>query len=302
MEFNTKSYALHADSYKASPADKIRQWKNEDTVDYWRHFRMYKTIIPVLKHHPDARWLTVGDGKYGTDAHFISKYTPHVVASDIAEDCLKTALDDGYIPEYKIENAEKMSFADNSFDFVFCKEAYHHFPRPAIAVYEMLRVARKGIILLEPNDPNSVIPQKMTVRRAFFWFLQSLKNYIKERIGRQPYYSQGGYEPVGNFVYFLSEREVEKFALGLNYDMVAIKGINDEYIDGVEFELLKDKGPLYTSLSRIIEQEDCKVMSGKRDFGLMTAIIFKEMPGEACIEDLRKEGFRVTKLIKNPYL
>ncbi|WP_158308790.1 methyltransferase domain-containing protein [Desulfocurvibacter africanus] len=57
-----------------------------------------------------------------------------------------------FIPEYSVENAEKLSFANGSYDYLLCKEAFHHFPRPMIALYEMLRVARKGIVLIEPND------------------------------------------------------------------------------------------------------------------------------------------------------
>ncbi len=50
----------------------------------------------------------------------------------------------GFIGEYSAQNAESLSFASNSFDYVFCKDAMHHCPRPVIALYEMLRVARGG--------------------------------------------------------------------------------------------------------------------------------------------------------------
>lgn len=53
---------------------------------------------------------------------------------------------------YSVENAESLSFRDNEFEVAFCKEAYHHFPRPFLALYEMLRVASKAVVLAEPND------------------------------------------------------------------------------------------------------------------------------------------------------
>ena len=56
------------------------------------------------------------------------------------------------IKNYKIENAENLSFEDKTIDFILCKESYHHFPRPMVALYEMLRVARNGVLLIEPND------------------------------------------------------------------------------------------------------------------------------------------------------
>lgn len=302
MSFNTKSYELHSNTYKDTDVDKAKQWTNKDTVDYWRHKRMYDTLLPILTNYPNASWLTVGDGKYGTDANYLLGFTPNVLATDIAEDCLKMAKESGFIPNYKIENAEKLSFEDNTFDFALVKEAYHHFPRPSIALYEMLRVSKKGIVLIEPNDPNAQIPQKFSVRQSFFWFIQSIKNKIKKLLGRESYYSMGNYEPVGNFVYSISEREIEKVALGLNYDLVAFKGINDDYIEGVEYELLKDHGPKYQTLLNTIQNEDKKVKEGKRIYGIITAIIFKEMPDESCMKSLMDAGYSVTKLSKNPYI
>jgi ubiquinone/menaquinone biosynthesis C-methylase UbiE len=301
MQTIHKSYERHAQSYKNVDKTRVLQWTNEDTVDYWRHNRMFETLLPLLNNYPNAKWLTVGDGKYGTDAHYILKHTPNVLATDIAEDCLKEAKAAGFIPDYRIENAEKLSFENDAFDFAVCKEAYHHFPRPFIAVYEMLRVAKKAVVLIEPNDPSCVIPEKFSFGNALFWFIQAIKNVIKKIIGKEIYYKQGGYEPDGNFVYYISEREIEKLALGLNYEMLAFKGMNDVYIEGVENELLKDKGPKFRAIKNMIEKEDKKVQRGRRVPNMLTAILFKEEPNEACMRDLRSAGFKITKLMKNPY-
>lgn len=302
MNFKDKSYEIHSGSYSNTDEDKAKQWTDKNTVDYWRHKRMYDTLLPILNNYKNAKWLTVGDGKYGTDANYLLEHTPNVLPTDIAEDCLKMAKSTGFIPDYKIENAENMSFKDDEFDFALVKEAYHHFPRPMIAVYEMLRVAKNGIVLIEPNDPNCQIPYKFTINKAIFWLLNAVKNRIKMALGKQTYYPQAGYEEVGNFVYSISEREIEKVALGLNYDMVAFKGFNDDYISGVEQEMLKDNGPLYQKIKKTIDAEDKKVKNGKRVYGIMTSIIFKEMPSEACINDMKNAGFVITKLMKNPYL
>lgn len=302
MEFNTKSYDSHSKSYENISEDTAKQWTNEGSVDYWRHKRMYDTLLPILNSYTNAKWLTIGDGKYGTDAHYLLKHTNNVLATDIAEDCLKMAKENGFIPDYKIENAENLSFENDSFDFVLVKEAYHHFPRPILAVYEMLRVANRGIVLIEPNDPNIQTPQKFNLNNSLFWFIQSIKNKIKRLLNKESYYSQGAYEPSGNFVYSISEREIEKIALGLNYDMVAFKGFNDDYFEGVETEKIIDNGPLFKKLQYSIEKENKKVKNGQRVFGILTAIIFKEMPNEACITAMEKDGFVITKLMKNPYL
>jgi ubiquinone/menaquinone biosynthesis C-methylase UbiE len=47
---------------------------------------------------------------------------------------------------------EKLSFGNKSFELVFVKEAIHHVPRPILALYEMLRVAKKAVIFIEPEE------------------------------------------------------------------------------------------------------------------------------------------------------
>ena len=53
---------------------------------------------------------------------------------------------------YEIEDMESLSYKSSSFDLVFAKEAIHHVPRPVLAIYEMLRVAKKAIIFIEPHE------------------------------------------------------------------------------------------------------------------------------------------------------
>lgn len=302
METYLKSYELHSKTYKDIDKNKAQKWVNEDTVDYWRHNRMYNTLLPILNNYPNANWLTIGDGRYGTEAHYVLKYTSNVLATDIAEDCLKAAKEEGFITNYKIENAENLTFENNTFDFTLVKEAYHHFPRPIIALYEMLRVSKKGIILIEPNDQNCTSPQKFSINESLFWLKNSIKSRIKNLLGRERYYEQGNYEPSGNYVYTISVREIEKIALGLNYDLIAFKGLNDHYINGVEFELCSDNGPLFKEVKKVIKEQDRDVEKGKRVCGLLTAFIFKEMPNNACIQQMEKDGFKIIKLNKNPYL
>ena len=137
-DFNLISYELHKAEYqKHFNSDRLSSWKSKTTVDFWRHERMYSTISPLIDSFPNANWLTIGDGRYGTDANFIlSQGFKDVLATDISDTYLKIALAEGFITKYKNENAENLSFNNNSFDFVLCKEAYHHFPRPMVAFNE----------------------------------------------------------------------------------------------------------------------------------------------------------------------
>lgn len=129
-----------------------KTWLDTNTVDAWRHRRMYQLLDPLLTIDPNANWVTVGDGRFGLDAQYIANAGCQVLPTDISDTLLKKAYDLGIIKKFQVENAEKLTFENESFDYVFCKESYHHFPRPTIALYEMLRIAKKGVILIEPND------------------------------------------------------------------------------------------------------------------------------------------------------
>jgi len=79
-----------------------------------------------------------------------------VFPSDVSGYLLQAAKERGLICGFAIENCENLSFPDASFDYVFCKESLHHFTHPWLALYEMLRVARRAVFCIEPNDPNHV--------------------------------------------------------------------------------------------------------------------------------------------------
>jgi SAM-dependent methyltransferase len=53
---------------------------------------------------------------------------------------------------YRIENSESLSLDARSFDLVLCKESLHHLARPALGLYEMLRVCRRAALVIEPYD------------------------------------------------------------------------------------------------------------------------------------------------------
>ena len=101
---------------------------------------MLKTIKPFIK--KGEHWLTIGDGRYGTEANYIMTNGANALATDYSDKLLKIGKEIGFINEYKKENAESLSFQDNSFDYVLIKEAFHHFPRPWIALHEAFRVCK----------------------------------------------------------------------------------------------------------------------------------------------------------------
>jgi ubiquinone/menaquinone biosynthesis C-methylase UbiE len=288
---------MHSDHFKehilgGKHAKHAKTWLNVNTVDAWRHRRMYHLLDPLLMADKKAMWLTVGDGRYGNDAKYIQGMGGNVIASDISDYLLKEAQIIGYIKEYKKENAEQLSFHDEQFDYVLCKESYHHFPRPMLALYEMLRVSRKGVVIIEPND---FFLNFKFIDFLFFSFKKILNFFSKIKIGETIY------ESSGNFIYTISKREIEKVALGLDYDCIAFKGINDIYLEGVEFEMITDNGPLYKKISKKIKVADFLCNLKLKQFGFLCAIIFKKNPSYEMISCLTEMGYTIKYLPKNPY-
>jgi SAM-dependent methyltransferase len=293
MGFEDISYKKHSVSFDADISDekriaRTRAWFEKGTADHWRHDRMYESV-GLLDAAAESTWLTVGDGRFGLDAiRLREKGVRQVLASDIAETLLRKSRAEGRIERYAVENAESLSFADGQFDYVFCKESYHHFPRPALALYEMLRVAGKAVILIEPNDPAPVL-------------LRRLKHRARKLLRPAAHIDAHYYEESGNYIYSISRREMEKVALGLNLPFIATKGINDHYIDGCEFEPASWTNPVYARIRAKCAIKDVFARSCLYDYNLLMVVLFKETPHERTVESFKRCRWSVVQLPRNPY-
>lgn len=296
--FKKKSYQKHSEhfyEYLSGGKKEIhaKTWLKNDTVDAWRHKRMYKALDPILLLDPEAKWLTVGDGRYGNDAKYILEKGCSALASDISDSLLKEAKSTGYIPDFKKENAETLSFQNSEFEYVLCKESYHHFPRPMIALYEMLRVASKGVILIEPND---ACINNNTSEMIFKKVINIARTILRKKNNRH------SFEEVGNYVFTISRREIEKVALGLNYKVIAFKGINDAYLPGVEYENLSKKGRMQKKIRCHINIMNSLCRLRLIDYKILASIIFKKTPPEEMLNQLTTEGYEIIYLPENPYI
>lgn len=288
-EDNTRHYKDYAHGGKSESHAKT--WLDSDTVDAWRHRRMYSTLNPLLNTEP-ATWLTIGDGRYGKDSRYICEKGGDVTASDIDDSLLNEAHKIGFISKFCKENAESLSFEDSTFDYVFCKESLHHFPRPMLALYEMLRVASRGVVLIEPND--RFISYSL-LRNIFTPVFNRLLSFVGKSIDKF------NFEEFGNYVYPVSQRELEKVALGMNYRYLAFKGINDSYLYGVEFEKVSENGSLLRKLKFRILVQDLLAKLRIKDPDMLVAIIFKQPPSAALSRRLNNDGFKMVELPVNPY-
>ena len=60
-----------------------KTWFETDTVNAWRHQRMYKLLDPIIDADKNAQWLTVGDGRYGKDGNYIQQRGCDVLVTDL---------------------------------------------------------------------------------------------------------------------------------------------------------------------------------------------------------------------------
>ncbi len=276
--------------------DKWLSDKKQHTVGYWLHERMYQLVASLIK--ADTSLLTVGDG-YGLDAAYFQAQGCHATATDIAGTFLPIVKEKNLISDYSVQNTEQMTFEDNSFDYVFCKEAYHHFPRPYMAVYEMIRVAKKGVVLIEPHDPLSRMPLMLGLRNI----LDRINPTILQKYWKNRY----SFEEVGNYVFKLSEREIEKLAMGINLPAVAFKGINNNYYslkihNELNEQTTGSSSPIYRKIRRKMFFHNILTSLSLMPSQVLCAIIFKVKPNNNVIEDLKKDGFIYYDFPKNPYL
>ncbi|WP_128543033.1 class I SAM-dependent methyltransferase [Larkinella soli] len=284
---NQESYQAHeehivqrAASYLQTDAD-LSLFREGD-VNYFIHRQFWQLTDALAK--PGTRWLTVGD-LYGADAAYLQRRGCDVLASDLSDAILSKTKAGNLIRDYSVENVEKLSFPDRTFDYVYCKEAYHHFPRPALGFYEMIRVCRRAVVIQEPLDPIAQMPLLL--------FIRNLLDRFDTGLLRRLWKNQYSFETVGNYVFKISLREFEKMACGMGLPMIAYKGFN----------------PGNVGAAQTIEQQTRKIRFRTllSDLSLLpsealSVVIFKEKPTAETVQELVRQGYRMLDFPPNPYL
>lgn len=104
--------------------------------------------------------------------------------------------------KFSHQDAEALTYADASFDYVIVHAGLHHCHSPHRALLEMYRVARKGIVVIEARDSATMrLLQLMMIAETYE--VTAVRFWKGERGG-----VKNG--PIPNFVYRWTEREVQK--------------------------------------------------------------------------------------------
>lgn len=153
-----------------------------DKPNYEPHiFHDYFRQLPflTLKKHFNLSNQNVLVASCGTgiDIHYLLKHYNNITcyASDLTEAAVDLARNTFNI-DGSVQDNEKLTFPDNSFDYCFIAASLHHLLRPNKGLYELIRVARKGVIVIEPND--SWLSRLFTKLNFINEYETDCKNYV----------------------------------------------------------------------------------------------------------------------------
>jgi len=114
--------------------------------------RVLASAVEASRMSLDQRVLIVGGSAQDEHALRQSGFK-HIVNSNLPTDMDRMAGGESALETQHLAlDAEQIELPDNSFDLVFASEVLHHCSSPHRALCEMLRVSRRYVLFLEPND------------------------------------------------------------------------------------------------------------------------------------------------------
>lgn len=123
--------------------------------------REAKDVAARLPHGAGVLEVAPGPGYFAIELSKLGNF--HIVGLDISRTFVQIAKQnagDANVPvEFRHGNAAAMPFADDSFDFIFCRAAFKNFSEPAKALDEMHRVLRPGGRALIVDLNKNVTPE-----------------------------------------------------------------------------------------------------------------------------------------------
>jgi len=196
VKHNEKQRIHYADQYASSKIS----LKYEKDADLWEWGKWYPLLILedfIATIH--GKSIIISCCGIGREIGLFHKYGIQTTATDLTIDHLAKLHDSDIIRKLEIQNAERLIYEDNSFDYGFVNAGLHHLRYPHMGLCELLRTAREAAIFIESQD--------------------SLLHAIRRFLG----YKQADFESAGNYVYRWKRREIEKISLSAHAHSFGIK-------------------------------------------------------------------------------
>lgn len=180
---------------------------------------------------PQASVLEVAPGP-GFFAVELAKLRPYkIIGLDISETFVEiaraNAAQANVRVDFRLGNASRLPFADESFDFLFCRAAFKNFTEPQRALAEMYRVLRPSgkalIIDLRRDTSNEAVEQQINAMRLGTINSLLTKLTFRFMLLKRAY----------------TKREFERFISQTSFHDVRIR----EDLTSLEISLSKDESP-----------------------------------------------------------
>lgn len=204
----------------------------------------------------------------GRELGLFSKHGVQVTATDLTVDHLQPLVGEGVIAAAEQQNAERLSYADEAFDYGFVNAGLHHLMHPHAGLNELMRTSREAAIFIESQD--------------------SILHKVGKAMGRN-----ADFEPAGNYVYRWSFREIEKIGLSAHAHSIAVK----TYFLPVLVRMRGVRGQQKMRWQRIFDVSN-KVVSPLGN--LLIAFIYKRKPTGEQMKYLRENGYKY-KILADQY-
>jgi SAM-dependent methyltransferase len=150
-------------------------------------------FLPINDKSKSLKILDLGCGVGFWATEFASRGFTDVHASDLTHKALEltaTRLDlHGLKADLSLQNAEKTSFEDESFDHVNCQGVIHHTPDTNSAVKEIFRILKPGGSASISVYYRNIFLQAWPILRSSGWLLSQLGGKLKGR-GRENIYQE----------------------------------------------------------------------------------------------------------------
>lgn len=114
--------------------------------------RFHDDLMSEITAFAPASVLDAGCGE-GRTTHVIRRQVPSVVGVELEEDALLSTPRDVQGLEFLAGSIYDLPFSDGAFDVAVCTEVLEHLTDPDAALTELVRVARKGVVVTVPREP-----------------------------------------------------------------------------------------------------------------------------------------------------
>lgn len=122
-----------------------------------KRYAITNQIVKALSHLKFNSLLDVG-GAEGYKAALVRRLftVDNVVSCDLSEEACKRARQIFNVKSHTID-IHQLPFEDNSFDVVVCSETLEHVEDLESATKELIRVAKKAVVITVPHEPVHVV-------------------------------------------------------------------------------------------------------------------------------------------------